>query len=112
MFGPSLQDLVLFCDKRGAVRTELREGACAGGAVDFLKAAVEVLHVDIKNDELVRSWNSGDDRIEVFIEPVFGFVWVGHGGYIGADDGGELLSMGKGESHRCEAVVQPFQGAS
>ena len=59
------------------------------GAAVASHSCVEVT----KNDELVRSWNSRDDSIEFFIEPVFGLVWVGHGGCIGADDGGELLSI-------------------
>ena len=40
------------------------------GAAVTTHSCVEVT----KNDELVRSWNSGDDSIEVFIEPVFGLV--------------------------------------
>ena len=42
---------------------------------------------------------SGDGSVQVFIELVLGLIWVSHGGGIGADNGGELLSMGKGESH-------------
>ena len=29
-----------------------------------------------KKDELVSSWHSGDDSIEVFIEPIFGIISV------------------------------------
>ena len=77
------------------------------GAAVTSHSCVEVT----KNDELVRSWNSGDDSIKVCIEPVFGLVWVGHGGCIGDDDGSELLSIGEGESHGRKAVVHPFRGA-
>ena len=77
------------------------------GAAVTSHSCVEVT----KNDELVRSWNSGDDSIEVFIKPVFGLIWVGHGGCIGADDGGKILSIGEGESHCREAIIHPFWGA-
>ena len=79
------------------------------GAAVTSHSCVEVT----KNDdhELVRSWNSGDDSIEVFIELVFGLVWVGHGGCIGDDNGSELLSIGEGESHGRKEVVHPFRGA-
>ena len=46
-----------------------------------------------KNDEFICSGNSGDNIFKVFIEFVFCFIRVGHGGCIGADDGTELFRV-------------------
>ena len=46
-----------------------------------------------KDDELVCIGNSGYDSVEIFLKLIFDLIWVGHGGAIGADKSGALLSM-------------------
>ena len=64
-----------------------------------------------KNNELVFSGNSGDNRFKVIIEFVFCLIHIGHGGCIVANDGRELIPIMKWKTHSHEVVIHPFQRA-